>query len=293
MGRLSEISLRTVLAGCACTGALALTSAPALADANDPDYPGSELQVSIQPPADPTTDSFNTVMTGTNAEQFDVFGNPGTEQYTVTAYFVLPGIGPLPCPKDNEDEFFNAMDPFGTYYVNPPMDVGLYGPFTLSVPTAVPAGYSGPIVICAYMNYYNDDAAFATTMTNVVANGSGPPQLGIAPSGGGSQPTGTTPTGSPPAGGKAPSVALRKPAVVLRPKVSRRGRELVCQTGTWQGRPKSFSYRWRVAKENVVIGRKRTLALTRGTRGKTVECSVTARNQLGSATATSRPYEVR
>lgn len=269
-------------AACICAGAGALAAGPALADAGHPDFPGSTLQLAIQPPADPSSASFTVVASGTNVEQTEL-GVPGLDHYEVDQYLVY-GNGP-PCAATDFGEYLEESSPSGDSItlIDVDMDVGAGGQFSFSAPANAPLGYAGPVVICSYTDYNDDDAASATTTVNVVVKGDGPPQLGsAAPAGGGG--TATQPTTTTPA---------QKPAVVRKPTVSRRGRRLVCKPGKWSGSPKSYRYAWRVVHKQAVKGRNRSLPVTRSLRGKKVECTVTATTSGGqSATATSRPYKL-
>ena len=66
--------------------------------------------------------------------------------------------------------------------------------------------------------------------------------------------------------------------------VTRSGRRLVCQRGRWTGATGGYAYRWSAGRK-----RGRTLRITRGLRGRTVRCIVTASNAAGDTTAASPP----
>ena len=83
-----------------------------------------------------------------------------------------------------------------------------------------------------------------------------------------------------------------KPAAASRPRVTRSGPRLRCSPGLWSGNPASYQYRWVVVHKAGVASRKASLTVTRKLRGHKVECSVTAENSAGSATATSPPFVV-
>jgi hypothetical protein len=92
-----------------------------------------------------------------------------------------------------------------------------------------------------------------------------------------------------PASAPAPA-PVAKPANAAPPRVTRSGRRLVCDPGRWTGATGGYAYRWSVGRDR---RRGRTLVVTRGVRGRTVRCSVTASNAAGETTAASAPRRVR
>jgi hypothetical protein len=85
-----------------------------------------------------------------------------------------------------------------------------------------------------------------------------------------------------------------RPAVLARPRVTRRGGALVCDGGRWRARPKAaFTYAWLTGGRRVAGARGRRLTITGALRGRRVVCRVTARNRLGTTAASSRPVTPR
>jgi hypothetical protein len=91
-------------------------------------------------------------------------------------------------------------------------------------------------------------------------------------------------SGSPGAGGK--------PAVKRRPRVTRARGRLLCSQGSWSQSPTTYRYRWLVLHKAGTAAQGSSLTLSQTLRERTIECSVTAENSLGSATATSLPFRV-
>ncbi|HEY1277493.1 MAG TPA: hypothetical protein VGF25_21480 [Thermoleophilaceae bacterium] len=135
----------------------------------------------------------------------------------------------------------------------------------------------GRLLICAYsLNDVGTTKSAASLEYNVRAA-----QFGGGPPAGG---------GQPPAGGR-PGAA--KPANLKRPRIKRAGRKLSCTAGTWSNGADRYSYRWLVDGKRRKGATGRRLGLTRGLRGRTVQCSVTASNSAGRTAAYSRPLRVR
>ena len=84
---------------------------------------------------------------------------------------------------------------------------------------------------------------------------------------------------------------IAKPADTKRPSVKRSGNTLTCERGTWRS-ASSYAYRWRVNGRAKNIARKPNLTVTKGLKGQTVACQVTASNATGSTTATSGDFPV-
>jgi hypothetical protein len=140
---------------------------------------------------------------------------------------------------------------------------------------SMPFGYSparsGRMLICGYTN----DGATGTLATSfssldVQSSGSG---------GGGG-------------GGGGNSPVLAKPANTAKPSLKRKGKKLVCRPGGWAGSPDGYAYGWRVngKKKSGAHGQK--LKISRGLRGRSVQCQVTAFNDAGATTAISRVLRV-
>jgi len=281
--------LRGGVVACACVGVSAWAAAPALADGTSSNYPGSVLHVTTAAP--PSSQfSMTIVATGTNAQQYSpADGSPLTGPYELYLFQVDPTVGP-PCSTSEDDEQVLSTGGHGVTAISRPnLSEGASGPFTIEVPASVPGtispDYSGPLLICAYTTYGGpfDTAAWASTTVTVTPA----PAVGVGGNTGGGE-SGT--------GGGA---SHRPPAVIVRPTVTRSGQRLLCTSGSWSGRPRSYRYRWLVLHRPGVVlhrpgvaGRARELAVTAAVRGRKVECSVTAINRGGSTTATSRPIRV-
>ena len=268
------IGWRVVVAVCVGTGVSACVAGSAMADGTSSDYPGSVLHVTTAAP--PSSQfSMTIVATGTNAQQYSpVDGTPLTGPYELYLFEVDQTVGP-PCPTSESDEQVLSTGGQGVTAISRPnLSEGASGPFTIEVPASVPGtispDYSGPLLICAYTTYggiFNTAAWASTTVTVTPASGSNPGPVGGSPQ--------------------------RRPAVIVRPSVTDRGGWLYCASGSWSGRPRSFRYLWRVFHGSRVADQDHDLlAVTRRLLGRKVECSVTATNPKGSATATSQPFRV-
>jgi hypothetical protein len=133
---------------------------------------------------------------------------------------------------------------------------------------SMPVGYAprlaGRFLICGYTN---DGATGTLATASLIINVEAASGSGTAP--------------------------LAAPANVARPRVRRSGRTLVCERGSWSNDPRRYSYAWLVDGERRRGARLRTLRVTRGLRGRRVQCSVTASNAAGAATAISRALRIR
>ena len=261
------IGLRGVFL-CTCLGVLAWAADPALADGTASDYPGSVLHVTTAAP--PSSQfSMTIVATGTNAQQYSpVDGTPLTAPYELYLFQVDPTVGPA-CATSEEDELVLSTGGSGVTAISrPDLSERPSGPFTIDVPASVPGtispDYSGPLLICAYTTYGGIFTTAAWASATVMVT---------------------------PASSSSPGTHLR-PAVIVRPSVARSGRRLLCTSGSWSGRPRSYRYRWSVLHRPGTAGRARSLAVTSALRGRKVQCSVTATSRAGSATASSRPFRV-
>jgi hypothetical protein len=145
-------------------------------------------------------------------------------------------------------------------------DVDAAGNF--SIPVAYVPRFAGRFLLCGY----TDDAATSTLATaSLVMN----VEAASAP--------GPTPAPAPTA----------KPVSVKKPRVTRSGKKLVCQRGSWSNKPSRYSYRWLVNGNRKRGASGRKLGVTRNLRGRKVQCGVTAYNAAGATTALSRPLRIR
>lgn len=254
MGSAPVIGLRGWVAALAFTGALAWAAAPALADGTDPDYPGSVLHVTASGPLTPGS-VLTITATGSNEQYSFQQGTPFT--YGLDLFLVSADELTSPCAtSENAEETISANN---ARYVRlltfDELNEGQSGPFDISTPVTLNNG-TGHLRICAYSVYgFLDDAAWATTEVTIAA-------------------------------------APGKPAVKTRPRVTRSGGRLLCSKGNWSNTPTSYQYRWVVLHKAGTAGRAASLAVSAKLHGHTVECSVTAKNATGSASATSRPFKV-
>lgn len=130
---------------------------------------------------------------------------------------------------------------------------------SFSVPIAYTPRRSGRFVLCAYLTDLGWDGAWAQHDVRVGAVGAG----------------------------------ARPPRNITKPRLTRQGRKLVCQRGTWANRPRSYAFRWQVGGKRRAGATRATLKVTRQLRGKKVRCVVVARNAAGSASAGSNTLRVR
>jgi hypothetical protein len=87
------------------------------------------------------------------------------------------------------------------------------------------------------------------------------------------------------------------PALRAAPRIAgapRVGALLHARVGTWSGPASAFELRWRrcldaPCRSATTVGRARTYRVRRADRGRRLVLEVTAANELGRATATSRP----
>ena len=144
-----------------------------------------------------------------------------------------------------------------------------------SMPVVHTPTMPGRFLICGYTN---DGATYTFTTASLSLNVQG----GAAP---GSSTPG--PVQSP---GSAPEQGTARPASVSKPRVTRSGRKLVCNRGSWSNGPIRFSYAWLVNGEAKKGARRQKLPITRKLRGRRVQCTVTASNAAGSSTVMSGRY---
>jgi hypothetical protein len=162
---------------------------------------------------------------------------------------------PIPCAQgfSMEETIWEDNPQAGRLLTFANLNEGLSGPFTISLPITLAGG--GDLLICAYSVLVTDDAAWASDEVTVAASAT-------------------------------------KPNSTKRPRVTRSGGRLRCSPGTWSGNPTSYAYRWLVPGTSAPAGRGPSLTVTRKLRGHTVDCSVTASNSSGSATAKSLPFRI-
>jgi hypothetical protein len=84
-----------------------------------------------------------------------------------------------------------------------------------------------------------------------------------------------------------PTPHAKKPVNKTKPHVTRSGNTLSCSVGRWSNTPERYAYRWLVGRKLKSGAQGRTLGSAHQLRGHGVQCSVTASNSAGSATATS------
>jgi hypothetical protein len=97
--------------------------------------------------------------------------------------------------------------------------------------------------------------------------------------------------GGPGGGGASPTQGAgpgAKPKNVKPPRVTRSGRKLVCNPGSWSNGASGYSYRWLVNGKARKSASGPGLRVTRKLRGRKVQCSVTASNAAGTTTEVSR-----
>jgi hypothetical protein len=170
----------------------------------------------------------------------------------------IPAAVMSTCPADRWEAAQIAQSTGGTILILSQREVrDAAGNF--SIPFGFTPARPGSVLLCAY----TDDGA-ATTLARA------------------SQPI-TVQGGA--AGGK--------PANTRAPRVSRVRSTLVCSPGSWSNRPSRYSYGWLVDGKRKKGAGGRKLGVTRGVRGRKVQCAVTASNGTGSITATSPALRVR
>jgi hypothetical protein len=238
-------------------GAVAWAARPALADdGTNPSYPGSTIHITVKQIA--ATEALVTA-TGTNVP-LTLEGQPTLNDFELQLFEDNETLLPFPCYQDYGDELNTAVnnDRAVIDLTQGTVSEGDGGPFTISMP--VPLYATGPVRFCAYnSDNFTDTTAWSTADITVAASSQS---------------------------------ANAKPAVSTRPRVTRSGSRLRCSPGRWSGNPASYQYRWVVVHKAGVAGRKATLTVTRKLSGHDVECTVTAHNSVGSATATSLPVTV-
>jgi hypothetical protein len=243
-----------------CVGIGGFAAAAPLATAGtDAVPPGSTLSVSV--PGQPVQGQVMTIVaTGSNG------ATDPPINYGLYLFLVDPTKYTSTCAvSEPTEEADAANNPDAIRQLNfASYNEGTGGSFSLKVPFT-PAGY-GKLTICAYSTYGTDDAAWATTSATVSPASS-------------SSTTGTTTS-------PEPSSKPNRPHIAVLPTVTRHGNRLTCTRGTWSGKPTSYTYRWRVDGQ-IRSDKKSSLTVAAGAKGSAV-CTVTARNKLGSGSASSR-----
>jgi hypothetical protein len=179
------------------------------------------------------------------------------------------------CPASDQDAAGVAVDGGGKIIaiaLRPNLDEDGNFSNTLAYTPFAP----GQMLICGYAD---DGAGLTLARTGVLFN------VEPAPAGGALPPT---PTPTPPQ-----QAAAAKPANVKQPRVTRSAKKLVCDPGQWSNGSGGYSYKWLVAGKPKSGATAQKLRITRALHRRKVQCSVTASNGSGSATAMSRPFKVR
>jgi hypothetical protein len=252
-----KTSARPWFAALAASGILGAFTGPALAD--DPSF---HLNLT-----GPTTGVAGEPMVFTASG-----GNPPVSEYDYPSYLDAVVVRPSAistCPSNAGAADQAATATFGgvlAYLVDETEDAN----GNWSLPVGFTPASAGPVLLCAYTSDLGGLPMARASMT-----------LNISPASG----TGGGATG--PAGGGNPAAA---PANTKKPTVRRAGRKLVCSPGNWTGKPGAYKYDWLVGSKQKP-GRK--LGVTRGLRGRSVQCRVTAFGAGGSSSATSKPFRVR
>lgn len=208
---------------------------------------------------------------------------------------------PIQCPDSESAAVTDATDnpKAGALLTFEQLQEGASGSFDIQQ-TFTPGG-PGKLLICAYSEYVNDDAAWASTLVTVApaSGGTTPPPTSSTPTPTTTTPTTTTPTPTtttptPTATTPTPDPSSgAKPKVVKRPRITRHGRRATCTRGAWSGRPTAYAYRWRIDGAHGplgrAVGRSATLTLSGALRKDAVVCTVTAKNKAGSLSANTAP----
>lgn len=97
-------------------------------------------------------------------------------------------------------------------------------------------------------------------------------------------------------GGDATFTTPGSPKNTKRPKITGKakvGKTLRCSRGSWTGTPTRFAYTWKRNGKKIKGATKAKHRVSRKDRGKKLSCTVTARNAVGTGTATSKPVRVK
>ena len=248
--------IRAPLAAAGSVVALAAAAAPALG--NEPGY-----SLNISGPS--STTAGQSVL-------FQASGtNPSTDFFTSWLdVYAIPASAMSSCP----DGYITAMQVANTTG-GEQVTNGQREEADSSGNWSMPFGYApsraGRMLICGYTN----DGATGTLATASVV-------LDVAGSGGGGGGGNTSPGGG-----------LAKPANTRKPTLKRSGGKLVCRPGSWANKPDGYGYSWRVDGKKKRGASAQRLRISRGLHGRGVQCRVTAYNDAGAATATSRVLRVR
>lgn len=89
------------------------------------------------------------------------------------------------------------------------------------------------------------------------------------------------------------SSAPARPQSLAPPGLRRSGHQVICDPGRWSNSPTRFSFSWLVDGRGQRGTTGRALLVTRKLRGHKVQCSVTASNSAGRATALSSRFAIR
>jgi hypothetical protein len=86
------------------------------------------------------------------------------------------------------------------------------------------------------------------------------------------------------------------PTSLIAPKIAgtaKDGAKLTCQTGSWTGNPRTFSYAWSLDGTPIAGAGGARFTVRQIDEGGTLTCTVTATNRAGSTSATSKPVKVQ
>lgn len=218
------------------------------------------------------------VASGANAD-------PESGSYYLSIYAKDQRVDPTCAPtQDGESQTFmnNVFEP-ATAGAYDSLATGLlesYGPGSFNIEIKKAFSTAGPRLLCAYSTFIAETSAVTQMVVNVApAGGAVTPPAPAVPPRVDPTPAGDTATGA-------------KPAVTKKPRVVRKGRRLSCSRGSWTNAA-AYRYAWVVNGKARKGARRRTLTVSRSLRGRTVRCRVTAYNDYGKRTATSRPVRVR
>ncbi len=264
-----------LVTGLIAAGALLLPAiAPPPTDATGPSYPGETLSLTQTSPA--------VVGVAANFEasgqQTDIEGFAGG--FDLEVFDKPPSIDPTCAPT-----YLGENNTWGSDLANElhPV-VGLYegSGMSFSVPFKIVPERVGPILVCAYSDWATDTAAAAPPLTVEVTAA---PSSSTSPGSGSSPGSGVTNSG--PSSGSP-----TQPTDTSKPHVTRSGKKLTCSLGAWLGAPTTYTYSWMLNGRRQNRDHSRILRISHKLRGHSVQCSVTASNAAGQATAVSSPYHV-
>jgi hypothetical protein len=208
--------------------------------------------------------------------------NPPPDQYWSASWIdvvAIPGRNISACPPSAQDGLQVAPQLGGAILdiaLRPNLDeTGSYTNQIGLTPIA-----PGALLICAYED---DGAGLTLSRASFTLNIEAASSPAPAPVSGGPAPS---------AGGGPSSALAAKPQNTKRPRVSRSGKKLTCNPGTWSNGATGYSYRWLVDGKQKKGATSSKLGLTRKVRGRDVKCGVTASNAAGATSATSKALHI-